>query len=101
MGGTYQSSTLTCRSLFHYFLFPHLCWSTPHAHSREIPKVSYSHWAGCLHYDAVHSGNKLVFCDWSYFHDVQRYYYTARGCLLSILGRTTYTCSFIANLPAH
>ena len=64
-------------------------------------EVSYSHWVGCHHYDALHSGNKLVFCDRSYFHDVERYSYTARGGLLSILGRTSHPCSFIADLPAH
>src|SRR5436305_13862313 len=101
MDWTTSSSPLTCRSLLHNLLFPHLCRSSPHAYSREIQTVSYSHWIGCRHYNALHSRNKLVFCDWSYFHDIPRNPYTARGRLLSILGRTTYTCSFIADLPAY
>ena len=50
-----------CRSLLYNLLFPHLHRSTPHAHSREIQTVSYSHWVGCHYYHALQFGNKPYF----------------------------------------
>ena len=32
----------------------------------KFRRYSYSHWVGRHHYDALLSGNQLVFCDWPY-----------------------------------
>src|SRR6266487_849905 len=101
MGGTTQSGTLTCGPLFHHLLFPHLCWPTPHAYSSKIQKITYSYWAGCHHYHALRSRNKLVFRDWAYLHDIGGYSCIACRGLLSILGRTAHSCRVIADLPEH